>query len=49
MADKCPLCGTMGEKWDIDEQMFRCPNCSSVYSEFGLVLDSMKEISDYCS
>ncbi len=49
MSCKCPMCGTFGRRFDIDEQTFRCPNCYSVYSEFGLVLDSAKELQDHCA
>lgn len=41
--NKCPLCGTFGKEWKEDPQILVCPNCDSVYSEFGIVLESQKE------
>ena len=41
---KCPLCGTGGRKWT-EPEIFRCPNCLSIFSDFGVVLEAKK--SDY--
>ncbi|MBI4173209.1 MAG: hypothetical protein HY519_00645 [Candidatus Aenigmarchaeota archaeon] len=49
MADKCPLCGTCGKLWHKEPAAFMCPNCDSVYSEFGIVIDSQKDAGDFCS
>jgi hypothetical protein len=37
--EKCPLCGTSGRVWNSDPEVFVCPHCYSLYSEFGLVLE----------
>jgi hypothetical protein len=36
---KCPMCGTSGRVWNRDPEVFMCPNCSSLYSQFGMVLE----------
>ncbi len=41
--DKCPLCGTSGITWKKDPEVFTCPNCSSLFSRFGLVIDPRQE------
>jgi hypothetical protein len=43
MDDKCPMCGTVGKIWHKNPVVFRCPNCSSIYSDYGLVLEAEKE------
>jgi len=40
---RCPLCGTNGSIWNRKPEIFACPHCSSVYSEFGLVLTPQDE------
>ena len=47
--DKCPLCGTHGKVWNKKEEIFQCPNCSSVYSKFGLVVESQHEAHEFWS
>jgi ribosomal protein S27E len=37
---KCPLCGTHGEVWHKSPETFQCPNCASIYSKYGMVLES---------
>ncbi len=48
--NKCPVCGTIGRIWNKktakDPEVFLCPNCYSLYSEFGMVLESQREISE---
>jgi len=41
--DRCPVCGTQGKPWDKDPDVKVCPNCATLFSEFGLVLESQKE------
>ena len=48
-AEKCPLCGTHGKEWEQERDVFVCPNCSSIYSPFGLVLENKKEFPDMWS
>lgn len=36
---KCPMCGTRGEEWK-ENGVFRCPNCSSIYSRFAVLAES---------
>jgi rubredoxin len=43
MDNRCPLCGTPGRMWNRTPQAFRCPNCSSIFSEFGMVLETENE------
>ena len=43
MEINCPLCGTRGRLWHSNPDVFRCPNCSSIFSEFGMVLESEAE------
>jgi hypothetical protein len=38
--DKCPLCGTRGRLWNETPEAFRCPNCASVFSRYGLVVEA---------
>ena len=47
--EKCPLCGTKGRVWNRKPEVFRCPNCLSVYSEFGLVVEAGKELPEMWS
>lgn len=46
MSGKCPLCGTFGKLWHKEPQVFACPNCSSLFSEFGIVLEPQEEAPD---
>jgi hypothetical protein len=39
---KCPLCGTGGRRWS-EPGTFQCPNCSSIFSDFGVILETRKE------
>ncbi len=41
--DKCPLCGTPGKEWSRKDEIFQCPNCSSIFSKFGLLVESQRE------
>lgn len=43
MKNKCPLCGTPGKLWHKNPETFRCPNCMSIFSEFGMVLEVESE------
>ncbi|MBI2676108.1 MAG: hypothetical protein HYX24_06630 [Candidatus Aenigmarchaeota archaeon] len=45
----CPMCGTFGKMWNKAPEVFLCPNCSSLYSEFGLVLEPENLSIDFCS
>ena len=42
-SNKCPLCGTFGRNWREEKEVFECPNCFSIYSEFGIVLEPRKD------
>lgn len=33
----CPHCGTFGKPWNKKPEAFICPNCLSVFSEFGII------------
>ncbi|MBI4020087.1 MAG: hypothetical protein HY367_02035 [Candidatus Aenigmarchaeota archaeon] len=43
--DKCPLCGTNGRVWENETtpEVFKCPNCYSIFSEFGLVTEPERD------
>jgi len=43
------LCGTRGKEWNKRDEIFQCPNCSSLYSKFGLVVESQKEQNEFWS
>jgi hypothetical protein len=43
MKNRCPLCGTSGKVWNSNPEVFACPNCSAIFSEFGLVIESELE------
>lgn len=47
--DRCPLCNTAGKKWNRKPEVWVCPNCSSLFSKFGIVLESEKELVDFWS
>lgn len=40
--DKCPMCNINGRLWDKEDEIFQCPNCSTLFSRFGLLLDNHK-------
>lgn len=46
MVGKCPLCGTSGRVWNKEPQVFECPQCSTFFSEFGVLMDSQREIAE---
>ena len=46
---KCPMCGTAGKLWHKEPRVFECPNCASLYSRFGLVMEAKKEPQDFWS
>jgi len=33
----CPACGIAGKNWKDSGSIFICPNCSTIFSEFGIV------------
>jgi len=35
----CPICGTNGKRWNKKPEVFMCPNCASLFSRFGFVLE----------
>ncbi len=43
----CPVCGTKGRKnWNGEADIFECPNCSSVFSKFGIVAEARKDMQE---
>ena len=40
LEDRCPVCGTQGKLWHKNPKTFRCPNCMSIFSQFGMVLET---------
>ena len=49
MRHKCPMCGTMGIVWNKKPEAFQCPNCFSIYSEFGMVMEIENELANLWS
>jgi rubredoxin len=47
--EKCPLCNTHGRLWNKEPEAWLCPNCSSIFSQFGLVVESEREVEDFWS
>jgi len=45
--DNCPLCGTKGKNWKGENDVFVCPNCSSIYSKFGMVIEAQKDVPEF--
>lgn len=43
MDNICPLCGTRGRPWNREPKVFRCPHCSSIFSPYGMVLETENE------
>ncbi len=41
----CPSCGSKGNKWKKKPEVLNCPNCNSYFNEFGIVIESDKEVS----
>ncbi len=39
----CPMCGTHGRIWNNKPEVFICPNCSTLYSRFGIVIESEED------
>ena len=48
-TENCPLCGTHGKLWNKQPKVWQCPKCCSVFSRFGLVLESEGDIEDFWS
>lgn len=48
-TEKCPLCGTKGKVWNEKPEAWQCPNCSSIYSRFGLIVETETETADFWS
>ncbi len=41
--NKCPMCATEGKLWHREPVVYHCPNCTSMFSRFGIVLERQKE------
>jgi len=46
---KCPICGTEGRLWLKAPDIFVCPNCEAIFSNFGLLFEAERKNLDYCS
>jgi hypothetical protein len=33
------MCGASGRVWHRSPEVFQCPNCATIYSEFGFVTE----------
>jgi len=40
---KCPSCTTSGKIWKKNPEIFVCPNCSTVFNEFGILIVNEEE------
>jgi hypothetical protein len=49
IKERCPLCGARGRVWHKRPEVFRCPSCMSVYSEFGFIVESGRELPEMWS
>jgi len=49
LSEKCPVCGTHGKIWHKKPEVFQCPKCTSIFSRFGLVVESETETEDFWS
>jgi hypothetical protein len=49
IKDRCPLCGAKGRVWHKEPEVFRCPSCMSVYSEFGFIVETGRELPEMWS
>lgn len=49
LSEKCPICGTHGKLWNKKPDAWQCPNCDSIFSRFGMVLETEKETEDFWS
>jgi len=47
--DRCPMCGARGRVWNKKPEVFRCISCLSIFSEFGLVVESGREMPEMWS
>ncbi|MEM5798692.1 MAG: hypothetical protein QXP39_01420 [Candidatus Aenigmatarchaeota archaeon] len=45
---KCPVCGTSGKIWKKKPEVFICPNCDAIFSNFNIILNPCKKELDYC-
>jgi len=43
LKNQCPHCGTFGKIWHKQPEAFICPHCFSVFSEFGIILETENE------
>jgi ribosomal protein L37AE/L43A len=46
-TEKCHVCGTTGKLWQKKPEVWKCPNCQSVFSHFGVVLETEVETEDF--
>ncbi len=35
--NRCPSCGIAGKLWKKKPEVYRCPSCSTIFNEFGVV------------
>jgi len=35
--NSCPVCSMESGKWKGERNLFMCPSCSTVFSEFGII------------
>jgi len=52
--NKCPFCGTFGKTWSKKPDVFICPNCTTVFSVFGVIAQSesemgMEDMLNFCN
>jgi rubredoxin len=48
-SEKCHICGTKGKLWNKDPEVWQCPNCATIFSKFGIVLEAENEPEDFWS
>ena len=40
---RCPTCGVKGKNWNKKTEVFHCPSCKSVFSEFGIIVEPQED------
>ena len=48
-SENCHGCGTKGKLWNKKPEVWQCPNCLSMFSKFGVVVETETEQEDFWS
>ena len=47
--ENCHACGTKGKIWNKSPEVWKCPNCYSYFSKFGVVVETENAQEDFWS